>query len=117
MQHLRCILRVLWTLAAPPFAVDPSSNFSLMLSMLVTWSILAVLVLPELVFAVIGFTTGQVAYGWISLALGTVPLIIGVRVGGETLDRREPELLAQLRRQKQRPSTCYAGASSRGSGR
>ena len=87
-----------------PFKSKPGGGFSLMLSLLVTWSILAILVLPELVFAIIGFTTDQVVYGWISLALGivlgAVLLVIGVRVGGETLDRRGPELLAQLQRQK-----------------
>ncbi|WP_235480818.1 hypothetical protein [Agromyces sp. Leaf222] len=87
-----------------PFKSKPGGGMSLMLSLLVTWSILAILVLPELVFAIIGFTTGQVVYGWISLVLGivlgTVLLVVGIRVGGRTLDRRGPELLAQLQRQK-----------------
>ena len=99
--------RFVFAVPAPgdsPFKSKPGGGFSLMLSLLATWSILAILVLPELVFAIIGFTTGQVVFGWISLALGivlgAVLLVIGVRVGGDTLDRRGPELLAQLQRQK-----------------
>jgi len=87
-----------------PFKSKPGGGVSLTLSLLVTWGILAILVLPELVFAIIGFTTGQVVFGWISLALGvvlgTVLLVVGIRVGGRVLDRRGPELLAQLQRQK-----------------
>jgi ABC-2 type transport system permease protein len=53
-----------------PFKSKPGGGISLMVSLLATWSILAVLVLPELVVAIIGFTTGPVVFGWISLALG-----------------------------------------------
>lgn len=87
-----------------PFKSKPGGGFSLMLSLFATWSILAVLVLPELVLAFIGFMTGQAIYGWIALAvavvLGTVLLVIGIRVGGSILDKRGPELLAKLQRQK-----------------
>jgi ABC-2 type transport system permease protein len=87
-----------------PFKSKPGGGFSLMLSLFATWSILGVLVLPELVLAFIGFATGQAFYGWIALAVavvvGAVLLAVGIRVGGSILDRRGPELLARLQRQK-----------------
>jgi ABC-2 type transport system permease protein len=87
-----------------PFKSKPGGGFTLMLSLLATWTVLAVLVLPELVFAIIGFTTGQAIYGWVSLVLGvvlgSVLLVIGVRMGGDLVDRRGPELLVQLQRMK-----------------
>jgi ABC-2 type transport system permease protein len=87
-----------------PFKSKPGGGFSLMLSTFATWSILAVIALPELVLAIIGFATGQALYGWLSmfvgLVLGSVLLVIGVRVGGRILDRRGPEMLVQLQKQK-----------------
>jgi len=87
-----------------PFKAKPGGGFSLMLSMFACWSILALLVAPELVLALIGFVTGQVILGWLALAagivLGSVFLVIGVRVGGRIVDKRGPELLTQLQRQK-----------------
>ena len=87
-----------------PFRSKPGGGFSLMLSTFATWSILGVLVLPELALALASFATGDPLWGWLSipvgLGLGTVLLVTGVRVGGRILDARGPELLAQLQRQK-----------------
>jgi len=87
-----------------PFKSKPGGGFSLMLSTFATWGILGVLVLPELILAIIGFATGNVLFGWLSilvgLALGTALLIVGVRVGGSIYDKRGPELLARLRVQR-----------------
>lgn len=87
-----------------PFKAKPGGGFSLMLSNLVTWGILGVLVLPELVLAILSFTSGNQLLGWVSLivglGLGAVLLGVGIRVGGNLLDRRGPELLAQLQKQK-----------------
>jgi ABC-2 type transport system permease protein len=87
-----------------PFKSRPGGGVSLLLSSLVTWSVVGVLVLPELGFAVASFVTGDVLWGWIALvlgiALGMVFLVVGVRVGGAILDRRGPDLFAQLQRQK-----------------
>ncbi|ANJ28205.1 transporter [Agromyces aureus] len=99
--------RFIFAVPAPgesPFKSKPGGGFSLTLSLFATWGILTVLVLPELVLAIVGFATGQVVYGWISLALGivlgSVLLVIGIRVGGDIYDRRGPELLAALQRLK-----------------
>ncbi|MFF2372372.1 transporter [Agromyces sp. NPDC058110] len=98
--------RFVFAVPAPgesPFKSKPGGGLSLTLSLFITWTALAILVLPELVIAIIGFASGEMLFGWISLALGvllgTVVLIVGVRVGGDILDRRGPELLAELQRQ------------------
>jgi len=87
-----------------PFKAKPGGGFSLMLSTFATWAVLGVLVLPELIVAIIGFATGQAIYGWIALALGivlgSVLLVVGIRVGGSILDKRGPELLSTLQKQK-----------------
>ncbi|CAD6011494.1 transporter [Agreia sp. COWG] len=83
-----------------PFKAKPGGGFALMLSTFATWGGLMVLVLPETVLAVVGFVTGDAIWGWLALVvgllLGSVLLVIGVRVGGAVLDRRGPELLVQL---------------------
>ena len=87
-----------------PFKSKPGGGMSLMLSMLATWTLLGIAVLPELVLAIVSFATGDPLWGWLSLvvgaALGSVLLVVGVRVGGGILDKRGPELLVQLQRHK-----------------
>jgi len=87
-----------------PFKARPGGGFSLMISTFATWGILGVLVLPELVLALLGFATDNVALGvaslGVGLALGGGLLTLGVRLGGRILDARGPELLAQLQNQK-----------------
>jgi len=87
-----------------PFKSKPGGGFSLMVSMLVTWTALIILVLPSLALALMTWATGNMAYGWagllVGLGLGSVLLVIAVRVGGNVLDRRGPELLVQLQQQK-----------------
>ena len=59
-----------------------------------------VLVAPEAALVAAQFITGSSVPGWITLALGPVLglalFAAGVRTGGAWLDRRAPELLAQL---------------------
>ncbi|PRY70615.1 ABC-2 type transport system permease protein [Glaciihabitans tibetensis] len=87
-----------------PFKSRPGGNMTLMLTSFATWGILTLLVLPETILAVIGFITGDAIWGWASLlvglALGAGLLVVGVRWGGAILDRRGPDLLAQLQAQK-----------------
>ncbi|MBC7590271.1 MAG: transporter [Salinibacterium sp.] len=89
---------------ASPFKSKPGGGISLMLSTFASWSVLAILTLPELVLAIVGFVTGNVLLGVLSLLVGTVLgsvlLVIGIRQGGAILDRRGPELLVQLQKQK-----------------
>ena len=87
-----------------PFKARPGGGFSLMVSTFASWAILGVLVLPELILALIGFATDNLVLGFTSIAvgvaLGSALLTFGVRLGGRILDRRGPELLAQLQNQK-----------------
>lgn len=87
-----------------PFKSRPGGGFTLMLSMFASWTGLAILALPEMILALIGFATDQPIFGWMALVvgvgLGTGLLIIGVRWGGKILDERGAELLVQLQRQK-----------------
>jgi len=87
-----------------PLKSRPGGGFTLMLSMFASWTALAVLTLPEMLLALIGFATDNALLGWLALGtgliLGSVLLIIGVRVGGALLDNRGPEMLVQLQRQK-----------------
>ncbi len=87
-----------------PFKSRPGGGFTLMLSMFASWTALAVLALPEMILALLGFATDQPILGWLALAmgigLGSGLLLIGVRWGGKILDERGAELLVQLQRQK-----------------
>ena len=62
--------------------------------------VLMVLVAPEVALLAAQFITGSAVPGWITLVLGPVLglalFAAGVRAGGAWLDRRGPELLAQL---------------------
>ncbi|CAN5135716.1 hypothetical protein BH09ACT2_BH09ACT2_14150 [soil metagenome] len=87
-----------------PFKAAPGAGFTTALTTFATWGVLAVLVLPELVLAVVGAATGVALLGWIGLVvgigLGSVLMIIGIRLGGAQLDRAAPELLEHLARQR-----------------
>jgi ABC-2 type transport system permease protein len=87
-----------------PFASKPGGGFSLMIFTFANWAVLAVLVLPETVLALVGLATGNALFGWLALVtgllLGGVLLVVGVRLGGRMLDERGAELLAQLQKQK-----------------
>ncbi len=62
--------------------------------------VLIVLVLPEAALLVANAVTGNILFGWLTLAagivLGLVLFLAGVRLGGKWLDARGPELLAQV---------------------
>ncbi|HEY0260017.1 MAG TPA: transporter, partial [Lacisediminihabitans sp.] len=87
-----------------PFRGRPGGGFTLTLTTFATWGILAVLIVPELVLAIVGLVTGEPGFGWSALAVGLVLgaalLTIGIRWGGTILERRGPELLTQLQNQK-----------------
>lgn len=87
-----------------PFKTRPGANTALLGSTFVTWGILAVINAPEIVLLIVSVITGSVLWGWIGLVvglvLGPIVLAIGVRVGGGLLDRKAPELLARLQKDK-----------------
>lgn len=82
-----------------PFKSPPGAGFTTALTTFATWGALGVLVLPELVLAVVGFATGVVGFGWAALVvgagLGSVLLVVGIRMGGRRVDLMAPELLAR----------------------
>lgn len=86
-----------------PFKSPPGAGLISALTTFATWGVLGLLVIPEFVLAIIGFVTGSIVFGWITLAvgllLGTGVLLAGIRLGGTLLERRGPELLQQLRQQ------------------
>jgi len=87
-----------------PFKARPGGGFILMLSMLASWTALAVLTLPTTALALVGFATFSPLLGWLALASGLVLssglLVVAVRLGGRMLDEHGPELFVQLQRQK-----------------
>jgi ABC-2 type transport system permease protein len=87
-----------------PLKAKPGAQVSAILSSLVTWAILAALVLPELVLMLVGAFTGDIVWGWAALVVGTslgaTLTVLGIRIGGRTLDRTGPDLLARLVRQR-----------------
>jgi ABC-2 type transport system permease protein len=87
-----------------PFKSPAGAGFTTALTTFATWGILIGLVIPELVLAIVSFVTGLAVFGWLTLAvgvvLGSVLLVVGIRIGGTQVDRRGPELLASLSRQR-----------------
>ena len=83
-----------------PFQSRQGASMSALVSQLCGWLAVMVLCLPEIVLAVVSVGRGSVALGWVTLAvglvLGPVLLVIGVRVGGRTLDRTAPDLLRRI---------------------
>lgn len=99
--------RIIVPVPAPgdnPFKSVPGAGLTTALTTFATWGILVVLALPEFVLVVINSTTGISAFGWVGLAtgiiLGSLFLVLGVRIGGSTLDRDSPRLLERLRTQR-----------------
>ncbi len=85
-----------------PFKSTPGGGVTSTLAMFAAWGILIGLALPELILGIVAITVGSIPLGGLALlvgiALGVLFAIIGIRMGGATLDRRSPELLVQLQR-------------------
>ncbi len=87
-----------------PFAGSAGAGFSsIAASYAVTGATLAASA-PEIVLGVIALVSGSIPLGIAALVVGsTLGLVVagvGIRIGGGILDRRAPELLARLRRQR-----------------
>lgn len=83
-----------------PFASKPGAG---MISVLATFAVMGVtfaLSIPVLIVSILALVGGSVALGLLSVVvgvgLGALWLWLGIRQGGNTLDRRAPELLVQL---------------------
>ncbi|MCT9821466.1 hypothetical protein N3K63_14365 [Microbacterium sp. W1N] len=90
--------------AAPgdsPFKSVPGQTFLNGLLVFVVWGVCAVLSAPALVLAIVSLTTNSTALGAIALAVGIVVgigvVIVGVLVGGRTIERTGPDLLQRIK--------------------
>ncbi len=83
-----------------PFQTKQGASAASLVSQLGGWLAVVALCLPEIVLAVVAVRGGSVALGWVTLAvgllLGSVLLVIGVRLGGRTLDRTGTDLLRRI---------------------
>jgi len=85
-----------------PFKSKTGGGLSLMLSTFAIITITVVGSLPSLILSIVSFATGQLLWGWLSLlaaiVIGSILLVVGVRIGARSMDARGPELLVQLQR-------------------
>jgi len=80
-----------------PFKTPPGSTARMMIVQMLGMGVLVLLVLPEAALAVAAVLTGLALCSWLTLVvglvLGSVLLVVGLRVGGKWYDPRAPELL------------------------
>ncbi|NYD76580.1 transporter [Arthrobacter cupressi] len=102
---LASVVSARWTSAVPapgesPFKKPPGNTAQTLLVQFAGMGVMAVLLLPEIAMVVTQAVTGQAAFSWIGLAAGPVFgvgfFVAGIRLGGRWLDRRGPEMFAQL---------------------
>jgi len=83
-----------------PFKTPPGSAGRSLLVNTGSMAALIILCLPALVPAVAALVTGSQVWSWTALALGIgwgiAVMVMGIRIGGTWVDRRGPELLAQV---------------------
>ncbi|WP_298459485.1 hypothetical protein [uncultured Cellulomonas sp.] len=83
-----------------PFSSSTGGSGVNLLTQLVGWTVLTLLVLPELVVGVLAIVRGDAGLGLATLAvglvLGAVLLVAGVLLGARLFDRRGPELMQQV---------------------
>ena len=90
--------------AAPgdsPFKSVPGQTFLSGLMVFVVMGACLVLALPGIILAIVALTTGSAALGWAALlggiVVGVADTVVGIVVGGRTLDRTGPDLLLRIR--------------------
>ena len=102
---LASVVSARYTAAVPlpgdsPFKKPPGNVGQTLAVQFGGMGVLLVLTLPEAALVIAQSVTGDPAFGWANLAVGTLLglalFVAGVRVGGRWLDARGPELLAQL---------------------
>lgn len=83
-----------------PFASPPGGGMTTLLTQFAGFAAVAGATAPELVLGIVAIATGSAAAGWAALAVGTVLgaalLVVGLRAGARTYDRRAPALLQQM---------------------
>ncbi|AXJ11352.1 transporter [Arthrobacter sp. PM3] len=102
---LASVVSARYTVSVPlpgdsPFKKPPGNVAQTLAVQLGGMAVLMVLVAPEVALVAGQFITGSPVPGWTALVLGPVLglalFVAGIRAGGAWLDRRAPELLAQL---------------------
>lgn len=90
--------------AAPgdsPFKSVPGQTFVSGLMVFVVMGACVLLGAPALVLAIVAAATGSALLGWIALAVGVLLgagiVVAGIAIGGRTLDRTGPDLLARIK--------------------
>ncbi len=84
-----------------PFKSVPGQTFVSGLLVFVVLAACLVLAAPAIVLSAISLVAGSALHGWLALAaglaVGLVAIVVGVVVGGRTLDRTGPDLLARIK--------------------
>ncbi len=84
-----------------PFKSAPGQTFLSGILVMVIWAACGLIGAPAIGLAIAAMVTGSMLLGWIALAVGLVVgigvLVAGVIVGGRTLDRTGPDLLARIK--------------------
>lgn len=83
-----------------PFSTQQGATVPAMLTQIAGWAAVGLLCAPVTVLAVMAVGRHHPALGWVSLVvgpvLGSALLVLGVHLGGRTLDRTSPDLLRRL---------------------
>lgn len=99
--------RVVYPVPQPggnPFSSPQGGSTAALLAQGVGSLVLMTLLLPLVVLSVVTLVTDSPVWAWVTaavgLGLGTVYLVVGVRLGGRVYDRRGPDLMARLMSQR-----------------
>lgn len=86
------------------FKAPPGTNFLMFVVQFGGWLVMLLLALPEIILTIVYFVSGDGLYGWLTLLVGVLlggaVLLIGIRAGGRWYDRRAPELLLAVSRNR-----------------
>ncbi|MGP9782042.1 transporter [Arthrobacter sp. MYb224] len=80
-----------------PMKTPPGNGARVALTQLATFGIMGVLLIPTLVPYIFGWVTQSMLAGYITVAVGlitgSIMLFLGIKIGGKTMDARQPELM------------------------
>lgn len=80
-----------------PFKTPPGAGARMAVTQLATFGIMFVLLIPVVGLAIAQIVTGNELFGWLALGvgivLGSIFLLIGIRLGGRWMENRMPELM------------------------
>ena len=83
-----------------PFKTPPGAGARIAVVQLATFSVMGVLLAPAAGLGLAQYLTGNDLLGWLAgvvgIVIGSVLLVLGIRIGGRWMDRRAPELMAAV---------------------